>query len=227
MSSTLLDIKNLRFSYDPKQPRLLDIPAFSLSPGETVFLYGPSGTGKSTLLNLIAGVLKPSTGEIQFNQKDFSSLSAARRDRIRGENMGYIFQSFNLVPYLSAFENILLPTKLYSKGIPSTRYEEEANLLIEKLNLTTVKNQRASSLSIGQQQRVAQARALLTSPLLLIADEPTSSLDSENTSEFMKVLCETAENKKMTLLFVSHDKRLESYFDRSVDLRSLNQGASL
>ena len=227
MSAKMLEINQLRFTYNPQKSYLLNIPSFVVNQGERVFLYGPSGTGKSTLLNLIAGVLQPSDGQILFNQQDFSSLSPSRRDRIRGEKMGYIFQSFNLIPYLSALENILLPTKLYAKGISASVYQSEAKLLLEKLNLSSVKDQRASSLSIGQQQRVAQARALLTSPMLLIADEPTSSLDSDNTNEFMNVLCETAERKKMTLLFVSHDKRLESYFDRSVDLKSLNQAAQL
>lgn len=218
---SLLRCENLKFSYTPGSP-LLDIPHFSLDEGEKVFLYGPSGLGKSTLLNIITGVLTPQSGSVYLEDQDIFALSSSQRDRLRGEKMGYIFQNFNLIPYLNIEENILLPSKIFSQGISTAQWSEQAHDLMKTLNLFEYKKKRPDQLSIGQQQRVAQARSLLGSPKLLVADEPTSSLDEKNTQEFMNCLLQKSQEQKITILFVSHDQRLQKYFDRTIDLQEIN-----
>lgn len=217
----LLRCENLKFSFTPSVP-IIDIPSFTLDQGEKVFLYGPSGLGKSTLLNIITGVIKPDSGNVFFEDKEIFSLSASQRDTLRGQKMGYIFQNFNLINYLNIQENILLPSKIFSQGMNPSQWQQQAEDLMKTLNLTEHKNKRPDQLSIGQQQRVAQARALLGYPKLLVADEPTSSLDEKNTEEFMSCLIQKSLEHKIAVLFVSHDLRLKKYFDRTIDLAEIN-----
>lgn len=222
MTEKLIEFENLKFHYTPTKP-ILNLAQFELKASEKLFLFGPSGSGKSTFLNLVAGVLKPTGGELTLFGQKSSELSLAGLDRLRGQEMGYIFQSFNLIPYLSVLENTLLPTKLFPKNKSAQQHRERAQELLTRLGLAPFQHHKASELSIGQQQRVAQARALINTPKLLIADEPTSSLDEGTTHDFMKLLIEQVDQLKIGLLFVSHDQRLKSYFDRHLDLMSLNQ----
>lgn len=222
-SQSSLEFKKLKFSYNSrnneKKP-ILEINSFQVMKGEKVFLYGPSGCGKSTLLNLVAGVLKPTEGSIRVLGHDFDLLSSSKKDQIRGEKIGYIFQSFNLIPYLSVRENILLPLWMNKKEDSS---KDNLGGILKSLNIEELQDSEVINLSIGQQQRVAAARALVGDPQLVIADEPTSSLDKNNTLEFMNLLLKKWEEKKFTLLFVSHDETLADFFEKKISLEELNE----
>lgn len=222
---TIIEISDLTFHW-PKQPTLLDIPSLTIRRGEKTFLKGPSGSGKSTLLSLLAGINLPTTGTIRLLDQTFSSLSATQRDRFRADNMGYIFQMFNLLPYLSVIDNVLLPCRFSDsrRQLLNGQLPQEARRLLTQLHLPDACLHRpVSTLSIGQQQRVAAARALIGRPPLLIADEPTSALDHDNREAFINLLMEECERQNMTLLFVSHDASLEHLFDRHLSLSSLNR----
>ncbi len=210
------------------QHDLIDIESFSVLPGESVFLRGPSGSGKSTLLGLIGGVLVPGKGKILVNQTDMAAQTSAKRDRIRADVMGIIFQQFNLLPYLSVIDNITLPCLFSAKRRQRSREsfaspKQEAMDLIRRLGLPLdVGDAPVSKLSVGQQQRVAVARALIGGPSLIIADEPTSALDSENRDRFIELLNEQRQAFNTALLFVSHDAGLARHFDRVDEFSALN-----
>ena len=213
-----IKIRDLKFSYHESHP-ILHIPSLDVKAGEFVFLFGPSGSGKSTLLELLAGVLKSSTGELSIGPSDLSKLSISELDQFRAENIGYIFQNFNLIPYLSVSENIQLPS-LFQKELSSP---EEIQSLVSQLGLWDHLNKPVSQLSVGQQQRVAVARALVKKPKLILADEPTSALDYNHREKFLKLLFELCKKQGTTVLFVSHDLTMEKLFDRSISLESVNQ----
>lgn len=225
----MIELKNIEFQYHSKSPLLL-FPEIKIKKGEKVFLFGPSGSGKTTLLGLISGVLKPISGEMILNGQNFLSLSSSEKDTFRGNHIGYIFQQFNLIPYLTAYENILLSVELNPK-----RGKKEASIDIHKhalelshsLGITSFLNQNVTELSVGQQQRVAAARALLGAPEILIADEPTSALDYDHREAFLKCLFDECSKRNTTLLFVSHDRPLEKSFDRSLSLLDLVQRKDL
>jgi len=228
---SVLELSNLKFGWTP-ETTLIDIEHFALTPGESVFLRGPSGSGKSTLLGLIGGVLTPRTGAIQIQGQDIVRRSSAQRDRIRADHLGIIFQQFNLLPYLSVVQNITLPCRFSQKRRTRSaeRYKSpahEAEVLIGSLGLPNdIINAPVGELSVGQQQRVAVARALIGGPDLIIADEPTSALDADNRDRFIELL--NAERKRFgtSLLFVSHDGYLARHFDREEDLTTLNRSPS-
>jgi putative ABC transport system ATP-binding protein len=187
-----------------------------------VFLHGPSGSGKSTFLGLIAGVLKPQAGFIVHQERhDFGTMSEGARDAFRGCNLGYIFQMFNLLPFLSARQNITLPLDLHPER--RRRAQRSAAELAAQLGLTKYLDQLPVRLSTGQQQRVAAARALIGAPGLIIADEPTSSLDFDQRERFLELLFQEARAASAAVLFVSHDRTLAPLFDRAVSLAELNQ----
>jgi putative ABC transport system ATP-binding protein len=219
-------VENLRFAW-PGHPPVLDIDRFTLSRGEKLFLRGPSGSGKSTLLGLIAGVLSPETGTINVLGHDMATLSAARRDRVRADHLGVIFQMFNLVPYLSVTGNVTLPLHFSPARRAKVGKDTggEARRLLGRLGLTdeTLLERRVSDLSVGQQQRVAAARAMMGGPDIVIADEPTSALDADARDKFIGLLSEEAGRTGAALLFVSHDASLAGQFDRAVDLSEINK----
>jgi len=216
-----ISLKKCLFSYNQSNKLVINIDQLDIESGEKVFLYGPSGHGKSTLLNLTAGVLKANSGEVSVLGQDLTSLTQSKRDHLRGEKIGYIFQIFNLIPYLTVKENIVLPCMINKKRAHDD-YDKQAEELIDSLGLRDHIHKKVTDLSIGQQQRVAAARALIGNPEMVIADEPTSALDEKNTREFMELLMSVWEKKKFTLLFVSHDERLKSYFSRSISLPEIN-----
>ena len=223
-------IEGLRFAW-PGHPPVLDIDSFTLRRGEKLFLRGPSGSGKSTLLGLIAGVLTTETGRIEVLGQEMHALSAAARDRVRADHLGVIFQMFNLVPYLSVTGNVTLPL-LFSparRKAAGDRPEEEARRLLGRLGLSDEKllGRRVSDLSVGQQQRVAAARALMGGPEIVIADEPTSALDADARDRFIELLSEEASRTGAALLFVSHDANLARLFDRAVDLEEINKAEAM
>lgn len=220
----LLALDALTFAW-PGQAPCLDIEAFALEPGEQVFLHGPSGAGKSTLLNLLAGVLKPDAGDIRLLGRSLPALPGAVRDRLRADHIGLIFQQFNLIPYLSVLDNVRLPCRFSARrreraGEPG----QAAQRLLGHLDLDAALWHRpATALSVGQQQRVAAARALIGAPELVIADEPTSALDAERQRAFLDLLADECASAGAALVFVSHDHRLAGRFTREVALTELNR----
>jgi putative ABC transport system ATP-binding protein len=220
--NSAISINQLKFGYNSHK-QILDIESLNIIEGEKVFIYGPSGYGKSTLLNLLSGVLTFKDGSINVLGKELKTLGQGSKDVLRGAEIGYIFQIFNLIPYLNIKENIVLPCMINKERTHGLDFEAQANELIAKLNLSEHVEKNVTELSIGQQQRVAQARALIGNPKLIIADEPTSSLDEKNTAEFMNLLLSEWEKRKFTLVFVSHDERLKKYFDRSISLPEINK----
>jgi len=223
-----VNIENLRYAYDKKgTDTLLDIPRWTIAKGEKVLLHGPSGAGKSTLLNLISGILWCSEGKLEVMGKRLDKMNERERDRFRANNVGYVFQSFNLFPFLNAYENVDL-SLYFSEDARSKRSKQEIENLLRELNLS--KSDCAKpirKLSIGQQQRVAIARSLVKKPGLLIADEPTSSLDEENRNQFMSVLLDLINEQDTTLLFVSHDLSLRQHFNRVEALAGIHQGKTI
>ncbi|MFZ3154108.1 ABC transporter ATP-binding protein [Pseudomonas sp.] len=233
MSSALIQLSNLGFAW-PGQPELLDIDSFTLQRGESLFLKGPSGSGKTTLLGLLGGVQKPNRGSIQLLDQDLSTLSAGARDRFRVDHTGYIFQQFNLLPFLSVRENVELPCHFSrlrtSRAVQrhgSVDNAAAALLAHLGLNKPSLLERRAGDLSIGQQQRVAAARALIGQPELVIADEPTSALDADAREAFLELLFAECREAGSSLLFVSHDQSLARMFDRSLSLAELNKATRL
>lgn len=223
--TALLSIDKLRFRWPKSSADCLLIERFELLRGETTFLRGPSGCGKSTLLALVAGVLIANQGRVRLMGHDWRDLSSTRRDRLRADHIGYIFQQFNLLPYLSVLDNVLLACRFSARRTAQAgNAQQAAKQLLERVGLREVDWGRpASELSVGQQQRVAAARALIGHPDLVIADEPTSALDEALRESFMDILLQSCAEAGSALLFVSHDERLAPRFKQQLDLSSINQ----
>ncbi|MBO6688410.1 MAG: ABC transporter ATP-binding protein [Henriciella sp.] len=232
MTTPIVRITDLRFSW-PGQPPLLDVSTFQLNAGERLFLRGPSGSGKSTLLGLIAGVLEAGQGEISVLGHDMTKLSGSQRDQVRADHLGVIFQLFNLVPYLSVVQNVILPCRFSKRRqnevAAAGGADQEARRLLAQLGLDDpdLLARNVTDLSVGQQQRVAAARALIGNPSLIIADEPTSALDADTRDRFIDLLSREAQKTNAALLFVSHDGGLASLFDRALDLSEINTSAQM
>jgi putative ABC transport system ATP-binding protein len=220
---------DVRFAYPGQPQATIRISQWALARGERVMLRGPSGCGKSTLLGLAAGVLLAQAGSVKLLGRDWASMSAAARDAQRVDHVGYIFQQFNLLPYLSVLDNVLLPCQFSSRRRNQARETHgqprlAAMALLEELELPAALHHRsASELSVGQQQRVAAARALIGAPEVVIADEPTSALDEDRREGFMRLLLAQCQRAGSALLFVTHDARLSVHFERVVDLPALNE----
>jgi putative ABC transport system ATP-binding protein len=227
----MIEIRDLRFRWPGSAQDAVAIDALTIEAGSSVFLHGPSGCGKSTLLGLMAGVLLPRHGHLRFLGTDWAALSGARRDAFRADHVGYIFQQFNLLPYLSVLDNVLLPCRFSHERRTRTRAESapatSAERLLAKVGLDqALWHRSASRLSVGQQQRVAAARALIGKPELVIADEPTSALDAALRDGFMDLLLGQTRASGSTLVFVSHDERLAARFDRQLSLPAINRAAT-
>lgn len=203
----------------------MSVPSFALAAGETVLLLGESGSGKSTLLSLICGTIVPDTGTVRIAETDIATLSGGARDRFRAEQIGVIFQQFNLLPFGSVVDNILLPLRFAPKRRKRAGDARAAAAdLCAALGLPPVLfSAKASTLSVGQQQRVAVARALIGQPPLIIADEPTSALDANSQAAFLDVLFQQAAANRASLLMVSHDPRLGARFDRVIKMEDIAQ----
>ncbi len=227
MSNTapILQLDNVHFRWAGAGAFDLRVSDLSLDRSETVLLLGESGSGKSTLLSLICGTVSANSGRIAVNGTDIASLSAAQRDPFRAENIGLIFQQFNLLPFATVADNILLPLQF----APERRKRagdahSEAARLCHDLGLPAdVMTARAGTLSVGQQQRVAAARALIGAPPLIIADEPTSALDAATQGAFLDLLFAQTRAHDTTLLMVSHDARLADQFDRTLSMADIAQ----
>lgn len=224
-----IDISGLCFAWN-SQETLLEIDFLQIKRGERIFIEGPSGSGKSTLLSLIAGVVTPQKGTIAINGQLVNALKGADRDRFRADHIGFIYQMFNLIPYLSVLENVTLPCRfsLRRREMAATRsasFKAEAMRLLKRLGLDSesVIKKPANELSVGQQQRVAAARALIGAPEIIIADEPTSSLDTDHRKAFIRLLFQESDPKETTLIFVSHDTTLAHLFNRTIRLVDINK----
>lgn len=223
----LVAVQALGFAW-PGHAELLDIPDFSLAAGERLFLRGPSGSGKTTLLGLLAGVQLASRGSVQLLGQDWQTLSSRQRDSFRADHVGFIFQQFNLLPFLSVQENVVLPCRF--SALRRQRAIQRhgsvtlaAHELLARLELpATLYGRSARQLSVGQQQRVAAARALIGQPELVIADEPTSALDVGRQEAFLALLFSECKAADAGLLLVSHDPSLAELFDRQLSLAELN-----
>ena len=224
----MIGIEDLRYRWPGAVADCLHIDALSIDAGSTMFLYGPSGCGKSTLLGLLAGVLVPSSGRVSLLGTDWAAMSGARRDAFRADHVGYIFQQFNLLPYLSVLDNVLLPCRFSARrAARAGATTSAAESLLARVGLARPLWSRPTAmLSVGQQQRVAAARALIGTPELVIADEPTSALDAPLRDGFMDLLLGECRAAGSTLVFVSHDERLASRFDRQLSLASINRAAT-
>lgn len=220
----LISLNEVKFRYSGESNlQVLDLPSWKVSAGESVLLVGSSGSGKSTLLNILSGILSPNSGQISVAGQALENLTDRQRDRFRATQIGYVAQSFNLVPYLSAIDNIKL-TQYFAQ----TSNAQSNNLAIEplllELNIAKAQwHKPVNQLSVGQQQRVAIARAIVNKPKLLIADEPTSALDEVNRDRFMSILMTTARAHNMTLVFVSHDLSLSPHFHRVDSMSDINK----
>ena len=227
MSSVVLQAEDLRFAWPGAAAPCIDIARFEVHAGEAVFLHGPSGCGKSTLLSLLAGVLVAGSGRVCLLGHDWAAMSGSARDRCRVAHVGYIFQQFNLLPYLSVMDNVLLPCR-FSARRRAQGSRAQAEELLTRMGLPAELWQRtALQLSVGQQQRVAAARALIGRPEVVIADEPTSALDEDRREAFLDVLLAACEANGSALVFVSHDRRIADRFARHVLLPEINRAAVL
>jgi putative ABC transport system ATP-binding protein len=224
-----VNLQDLTFAWG-MGPTLLDVANLQIGRGERVFLHGPSGSGKSTLLGLLGGVLMPASGRLDVFGQDLSSLGGRARDRFRADNLGIIFQMFNLLPYLSVRDNVLLSCRFSKprglRTIEAGGFEVETDRLLTRLGLPDdALGRPVVELSVGQQQRVAAARALIGQPQLIIADEPTSALDADRRRVFVDLLSEECATSGAALVFVSHDLSLASGFDRTISLTEINRTA--
>jgi putative ABC transport system ATP-binding protein len=229
----VVEVDALRFAWPRARTPVLDVPHLRLEAGRTVFLHGPSGTGKSTLLGVLAGVLVPQQGDCRVLGQRWSALAGARRDAFRADHLGVLFQQFNLLPYLSVVDNVLLPTRFSARrarraaaGGGAEAVRRCAESLLRQMGLARADWSRpAMDLSVGQQQRVAAARALIGSPELVLADEPTSALDAARRDAFMDLLLGQCRAAGSTLVFVSHDERLAGRFDQRLALGEVNRAS--
>lgn len=228
---SVINLANVVFCWESGKP-VLDIPELVVHRAQKVFIHGPSGSGKTTLLGMLGGVLTPDAGQVGVLGTDLSTLSPVQRDHFRARHIGFIFQMFNLIPYLSVLDNVTLPLSFAQARLQTVQRSgltpvQEAKRLLAHLGLDdpSLLERSVTGLSIGQQQRVASARALIGSPQLIIADEPTSALDADSRRAFIRLLFNECEAAGSTVLFVSHDRSLESLFDHSVSLREINRAA--
>lgn len=224
----MIRLADIRFRWRSRDPPVLDIPEFVVDSGEKLFVSGPSGSGKTTLLNLLGGVIEPEAGTVSILGTEIAALRGAARDAFRADHIGFVFQMFNLVPYLPLIDNVLLPCRFSARRRERAgpRPEGEARRLLAHMGLDVERlaGRPVSRLSQGEQQRVAAARAVIGTPELIIADEPTSALDEGTRERFLGLLSAQCDEADSSLLFASHDTRLGGLFHRRVSLSELNRG---
>ena len=217
---SLLEVSNLRKTYTDSaglEALVLEIPSFKLGKSEQVSIYGKSGSGKTTFLNCIAGIQSPDSGEILIDGESMAPAPEKRRDQIRGEKLGFVFQGLHLLDGISILQNVELAFAFSKKKAKRDRAKE----LLVSLGLEKYLESFPAQLSVGQKQRVALARALAPEPVLVLADEPTGNLDSESKFQAMKTIQESCQTSEASLVLVSHDSEVLAMFDRSIDLEEL------
>jgi ABC-type lipoprotein export system ATPase subunit len=217
----MLKLEHIKKSFvqpDRKQVPILDIPSFTIEDGEQVVLIGPSGCGKTTMLHTIAGITKPDSGKVFLDDIELTRFSEAARDRIRADKLGYVFQTFNLLPGFSSLENVVLGMTFARKKISPDR----ALQLLDQVGLSHRIHNKPNALSVGEQQRVAVARALANHPSLLLADEPTANVDPGNQQQIIDLIKSSCQAENISLLMVTHSMEVARQFDRVVKLEELN-----
>jgi putative ABC transport system ATP-binding protein len=219
MAKTIIDVRNVWKIY---QMGKVEVPALrgldiQVKEEEFVAIMGPSGSGKSTAMNIIGCLDTPTKGDIYLEGKNIAKMSESALARIRGRIIGYIFQRFNLIPSLTALENVMLP--MIFQGVPEKEKRERAIELLRKVGLEERMSHRPSELSGGEQQRVAIARALANNPDIVLADEPTGNLDSKTGEKIMQLLVDLHEKEKKTIVVITHDADIAAYADRRLILR--------
>lgn len=212
-----------------KQVPVLDIEKLEIDDGEQLCLVGGSGSGKTTLLNVLAGISQPTKGKVLYDQRDIAAMSEAERDKFRAENIGYVFQSFNLLQSLSALENVAIAGTF--GGLSKNESRERATKLLQRVDLGHRLDARPGTLSVGEQQRVGIARALINQPRVVLADEPTANLDEARADEVLDLLAEIVEEEDATLILVTHEARVRERFaehedHRVVDLKEISKSSS-
>ncbi|MBO0765447.1 MAG: ABC transporter ATP-binding protein [Hyphomicrobiaceae bacterium] len=223
----IISFGDVHFTWPGKNAFALAIERFALPARERVLLIGPSGSGKSTFLSLLCGILAPQAGRIEILGRELTRLGAAARDAFRAEHFGIIFQMFNLLPYGSVIDNVLLPLSFApgrrKRATATGSAAEEAQRLLARLGLEEahLHDRSAANLSVGQQQRVAAARALIGAPEIIVADEPTSALDRDRQDAFLDLLFAEVSAAGATLIMVSHDRSLAPRFDRVLRLAEI------
>ena len=218
---SLLTVTNLEKTYaspEGAQTRIVNVPHFEMKEGEQIALRGSSGVGKTTFLNLIAGILRPDSGRIVVTGEEMTALSESGRDGLRARHIGYIFQTFNLLAGYTASENVMLGM-MFGKGI-DTNFAQQ---LLERVGLGDRMQYHPSQLSVGQQQRVAVARALANQPRLVLADEPTGNLDYHHATEAVALIREICRENNAALLIVSHDSEVLGQFEETKDFAQVNR----
>lgn len=218
-----LALDDVAFAWPGRGGFSLSCPFFQIAPGERVLLLGASGSGKSTLLSLVCGIVPATRGRVLVGGTDLGAMSAGGRDRFRAEQIGVIFQQFNLLPYAKVIDNILLPLRFapHRRARAGGAIHEAARLCAGLGLPEEVLSMPSGRLSVGQQQRVAVARALIGAPPLIVADEPTSALDAATQDHFLRLLFDRTEEAQSALLMVSHDERLAPRFDRVIRLADI------
>ena len=231
MNDAAIALRDISFAWPGQTTPTLTIDELTVTTREHVFVSGPSGSGKSTLLALIGGIIVPGQGEVSILGTSLQQLPSAQRDRFRVDHIGFIFQQFNLIPYLSILDNVMLPCqfsayrqqRVLAQGLD---LRSAAESLLRSLDLAPALWSRpVTQLSIGQQQRVAAARALIGRPEIVVADEPTSALDSNRQQAFLDLVQHECEQAGASLIFVSHDLRLAQRFTRRIALDQINRAA--
>jgi len=215
----LKEVKKAFVQPDGSALPILDIPHFKVDAGEQMVLVGRSGCGKTTLLHVISGISRPDAGHVRIDDWDITLMSEAECDRFRAERIGYVFQSFNLLPGFSALENVLLAMR-FASGRPN---KARARELLERVGLGHRMTHKPAMLSVGEQQRVAVARALANKPKLLLADEPTANVDSGHQQQIIDLLRQTCREENVALVLVTHTPEVASQFDRVDPLEEINQ----
>lgn len=220
----IVEIKNLNLTYRSglREFTVLDIPYWGMEPGEQIAILGSSGCGKTTLLNVVAGLLPPTSGLVSVCDHELTSLGEAQRDRFRARHIGYIFQIFNLLQGYSALENVLLGSVFCHKKPDVVK----AKALLDEMGLGNRMHHYPSQLSIGESQRVAVARALLKEPQLILADEPTASLDPANTVEVVRLLKDACTRHGSALMLVSHEESVTREFQKKINFLELNKACA-
>ena len=208
----MVKINGLTYNYSSEIQ--LKFPDFSLSKGEQVLILGQSGCGKTTLLHLLSGLLKPNSGDVNIENEDISKMSGAALDNFRGANIGVVFQTPHFIEALTVKENLTLTQTLAGKS----KDTDKIKTLLADLGVESKLNAKLNALSVGEKQRVSIARALVNSPALILADEPTSALDDKNCDAVLKLVREQAKKHNSTLLIVTHDNRLKDQFDKRIEL---------
>lgn len=217
----ILQIGKLKKSYrspDGQTTVVVDVPSFEMNDAEQVALRGGSGSGKTTFLNMIAGILSADSGSVKIGDYDMTNAGEGGRDNIRAQNLGYVFQTFNLLQGYTALENVEMGM-IFGKGVE----RKKATALLERMGLKDRLNYRPKQLSVGQQQRVAVARALANNPRLVLADEPTGNLDRARALEALDLIREVCRENGAALLLVSHDEEILARFEDQRDFAAINQ----